>query len=103
MLNVIAFYIHIIDQVFYIAANIKCVISLSTDDPHFYSGSCIFVNIKNIIFTQAIQSYFTGIGGLKDPGCIVLDEIASLPITFFLVRHDLLSRPLVLATLRRSR
>lgn len=25
------------------------------------------------------------LGGLKDPGCIVLDEIASLPITYFLV------------------
>jgi phosphatidylglycerophosphatase A len=25
------------------------------------------------------------LGGLKDPGCIVFDEIASLPITFFLV------------------
>ncbi len=36
------------------------------------------------------------LGGLKDPGCIVLDEIASLPITFFLVPHELLSRPLVL-------
>ncbi len=34
--------------------------------------------------------------GLKDPGCIVLDEIASLPITFFLVPHDTLIRPLVL-------
>ena len=25
------------------------------------------------------------LGGKKDPGCIVFDEIASLPITFFLV------------------
>jgi phosphatidylglycerophosphatase A len=25
------------------------------------------------------------LGNVKDPGCIVLDEIASLPITFFLV------------------
>src|SRR4051812_27088597 len=36
------------------------------------------------------------LGGLKDPGCIVLDEIASLPITFFLVPHNLIGRPLVL-------
>ena len=28
------------------------------------------------------------LGNLKDPGCIVLDEIASLPITFFLVPMD---------------
>ncbi|HEX4150406.1 MAG TPA: phosphatidylglycerophosphatase A [Pirellulales bacterium] len=25
------------------------------------------------------------LGGTKDPGCIVLDEIASVPITFFLI------------------
>ena len=36
------------------------------------------------------------LGGLKDPGCIVLDEIASLPITFFLVPRLTLERPLVL-------
>lgn len=28
------------------------------------------------------------LGGAKDPGCIVFDEIASLPITFFLVPID---------------
>lgn len=28
------------------------------------------------------------LGNVKDPGCIVLDEIASLPITFFLVPMD---------------
>ena len=36
------------------------------------------------------------LGGLKDPGCIVLDEIASLPITFFLVPREILQRPWVL-------
>ena len=36
------------------------------------------------------------LGGPKDPGCIVLDEIASLPITFFLVPHQLMNQPLVL-------
>ena len=35
------------------------------------------------------------LGGSKDPQQIVLDEIASLPITFFLVPH-LMMRPLVL-------
>jgi phosphatidylglycerophosphatase A len=28
------------------------------------------------------------LGGLKDPGCIVLDEIISLPIVFFLIPMD---------------
>ncbi len=37
------------------------------------------------------------LGGKKDPGCIVLDEIASLPITFFLVPREVLERPLVMA------
>ncbi len=32
------------------------------------------------------------LGGAKDPGCIVFDEIASLPITFFLVD---MHRPLI--------
>src|SRR5262245_4597915 len=36
------------------------------------------------------------LGGKKDPQAIVLDEIASLPITFFLVPHDLLARPLTM-------
>ena len=36
------------------------------------------------------------LGGLKDPGCIVLDEIASLPITFFLVPLADMHRPWVL-------
>ncbi|HZZ28168.1 MAG TPA: phosphatidylglycerophosphatase A [Pirellulales bacterium] len=36
------------------------------------------------------------LGGLKDPQQIVLDEIAAVPITFFLVAHDTLSRPLIL-------
>jgi phosphatidylglycerophosphatase A len=31
--------------------------------------------------------------GRKDPGCVVWDEIASLPITFFLVPVELWSRP----------
>jgi phosphatidylglycerophosphatase A len=35
------------------------------------------------------------LGGQKDPGAIVLDEIASLPITFFLVPHDTWRQPLV--------
>src|SRR5258707_568085 len=34
------------------------------------------------------------LGGLKDPGAIVLDEIVSLPITFFLVPQAVLGRPL---------
>ena len=34
------------------------------------------------------------LGGVKDPGCIVFDEIASLPITFFLLPVD---QPTVLA------
>jgi len=36
------------------------------------------------------------LGGAKDPQQIVLDEIAAVPITFFLVPHDTLIRPLVL-------
>jgi phosphatidylglycerophosphatase A len=36
------------------------------------------------------------LGGLKDPGAIVFDEIVSLPITFFFVPHVVLERPLVL-------
>jgi phosphatidylglycerophosphatase A len=36
------------------------------------------------------------LGGLKDPGAIVLDEIVSLPITFSFVPHVVLERPLVL-------
>ena len=36
------------------------------------------------------------LGGLKDPGAIVLDEIASLPIAFFLVSREILEQPLVL-------
>src|SRR5262249_27191411 len=36
------------------------------------------------------------IGGQKDPGAVVLDEIASLPITFFLVPPEKLLQPLVL-------
>jgi phosphatidylglycerophosphatase A len=35
-------------------------------------------------------------GGKKDPQQIVLDEIAAVPITFFLVPHETLSKPLVL-------
>jgi phosphatidylglycerophosphatase A len=35
------------------------------------------------------------LGNLKDPGCIVLDEIASLPITFFLVPVAAFERPWV--------
>jgi phosphatidylglycerophosphatase A len=35
------------------------------------------------------------LGGQKDPGAIVLDEIASMPITFFLVPHEAWRRPLV--------
>ena len=34
--------------------------------------------------------------GSKDPGCVVWDEIASLPITFFLVPSQQWSRPSVL-------
>jgi len=34
-------------------------------------------------------------GGKKDPGAIVLDEIASLPITFFLVPHEAWRQPLI--------
>lgn len=37
-------------------------------------------------------------GGLKDPGAIVLDEIASLPIAFFLVPRGTLQHPWVLIT-----
>src|SRR5262249_26264110 len=36
------------------------------------------------------------LGGLKDPGCIVLDEIASLPITFFALPRSQIERPIVL-------
>jgi phosphatidylglycerophosphatase A len=36
------------------------------------------------------------LGGKKDPGAIVLDEIVSLPATFFLVPRELLVQPLVL-------
>lgn len=36
------------------------------------------------------------IGIKKDPGSIVLDEIASLPVTFFLVPREVLERPLIL-------
>jgi phosphatidylglycerophosphatase A len=36
------------------------------------------------------------LGGKKDPGAIVLDEIVSLPVTFFLVERELLVHPLVM-------
>jgi phosphatidylglycerophosphatase A len=36
------------------------------------------------------------LGGKKDPGSIVLDEIVSMPVTFFLVSRALLEQPLVL-------
>ncbi|MCC7084712.1 MAG: phosphatidylglycerophosphatase A [Pirellulales bacterium] len=36
------------------------------------------------------------LGGKKDPGAIVLDEIVSLPVTFFLVPREQLERPWVL-------
>jgi phosphatidylglycerophosphatase A len=36
------------------------------------------------------------LGGPKDPGCIVFDEIASLPITFFLVPNEQFQQPAVL-------
>jgi phosphatidylglycerophosphatase A len=36
------------------------------------------------------------LGGKKDPGAIVLDEIVSMPVTFFLVPRELLELPLVL-------
>src|SRR5262245_41990218 len=36
--------------------------------------------------------------GGKDPGAIVLDEIASMPITFFLVPHEAWRQPLVVLT-----
>jgi phosphatidylglycerophosphatase A len=36
------------------------------------------------------------LGGRKDPGAIVLDEIVSLPVTFFLVPRELLVQPLVI-------
>jgi len=35
-------------------------------------------------------------GGLKDPGAIVLDEIASMPIVFFFVPDAVVGRPIVL-------
>jgi phosphatidylglycerophosphatase A len=37
------------------------------------------------------------IGGSKDPGAIVLDEIVSLPMVFFLVPRELAEMPWVLA------
>jgi phosphatidylglycerophosphatase A len=36
------------------------------------------------------------LGGSKDPQQIVFDEIAAVPITFFLMPHDVLQRPLTL-------
>jgi phosphatidylglycerophosphatase A len=36
------------------------------------------------------------LGGQKDPPAIVIDEITSLPITFFLVSAELVQKPLVL-------
>jgi phosphatidylglycerophosphatase A len=36
------------------------------------------------------------LGGTKDPQQIVFDEIAAVPITFFLVSHDTIQHPLVL-------
>jgi len=36
------------------------------------------------------------LAGQKDPGAIVLDEIASIPITFFLVPHEAWRQPVVL-------
>jgi phosphatidylglycerophosphatase A len=36
-------------------------------------------------------------GGRKDPGSIVLDEIASMPIVFFFVPNAVMSRPIILA------
>ena len=78
MLNGIAFYIHIIDQVFNTPTYIKGIVSLSADDPQFYSWLCIFINIKNIIIVKTIQSYFMGIGGLKDP--VIHHETCVIPV-----------------------
>jgi phosphatidylglycerophosphatase A len=36
------------------------------------------------------------LGGKKDPGAIVLDEIVSLPVTFFLVSRNQFEQPLVM-------
>ena len=36
-------------------------------------------------------------GGVKDPGAIVFDEIATVPMAFFLVPPEAVSRPLILA------
>ena len=52
------------------------------------SSSTLFVAMIAVICTASIPvctRATRALGGKKDPGAIVLDEIASLPITFFLV------------------
>src|SRR5690606_23868722 len=39
----------------------------------------------------------TKLGARKDPGCVVLDEIVTMPLVFFLTPPDLAMQPLVLA------
>jgi phosphatidylglycerophosphatase A len=52
-----------------------------------------------VMFVASIPVCTVGareLGGKKDPGSIVLDEIVSLPVTFFLVQREVLERPLVM-------
>ncbi len=44
------------------------------------------------ICTAAVRRF----GGVKDPGAIVLDEIASIPMVFLLVPAEVVRRPLIL-------
>jgi phosphatidylglycerophosphatase A len=63
--------------------------------PSFWLQAIVIIAICAIgvpICTAAAKR----LGGKKDPQQIVFDEIAAVPITFFLVPHDTLQRPLVL-------
>ena len=57
------------------------------------AGLIVLLGLMGIpLCTHAVRAL-----GRKDPGCVVWDEIASLPITFFLIPAEQMSRPSILA------
>lgn len=54
----------------------------------------VAMNLAGVPLCTAAARRF---GGVKDPGAIVWDEIATVPMAFFLVPREAVSQPLILA------
>jgi phosphatidylglycerophosphatase A len=63
-------------------------------NPWMQVAVIVAINLIGIpLCTAAVRKY----GGQKDPGSIVFDEIASMPIVFFLVPREALAVPVLAA------